>query len=73
MMVMMMTAEDESKMVVTMVPVITAENVLEVNFKIHFFAFSPTAFCIVSERLFTANKNNTSPARIDSIISVILR
>ena len=27
---------------------------------------------MVSERLFTANKNNTSPARIDSTISVIL-
>jgi hypothetical protein len=70
-MVIIITAEEESSRVVTTVPVKTAENVLAVNFNIHFFALSPMAFCIVSDKLLTANKNSIKPARMESIISDI--
>ena len=66
-----MTAEDESSKVVTTVPVKIPEKVLEVNLRIHFFAFSPIAFWMVSDRLLTANKNSTKPASIERIISAI--
>ena len=43
-MVMMITAEDESKRIVTTVPVTIALNVFEVNLRIQFLEFSPIAF-----------------------------
>lgn len=60
-MVIIMTAEEESSKVVTTVPVKIQEKVLEVNLRIHFFAFSPIAFWMVSERLLTANKIALNP------------
>jgi hypothetical protein len=69
---MIITAEEESSKVVTTKPVTIAEKVFEVKRNIHFLEFSPNASCIVSERLFTANKNKTKPPIIASIISIIV-
>jgi hypothetical protein len=67
-----MTADDESKSVVKTIPTIRLLNVLDVNFCIQLLALSPIIDCIDSDKLLTANKNNTSPAIIESIISVII-
>jgi hypothetical protein len=67
-----MTADEESKSVVTTIPTNTLLNVFDVNFCIHLLALFPIIDCIDSDKLLTANKNNTSPAIIESKISVII-
>jgi hypothetical protein len=66
-----MTADDESNSVVTTIPTSKLLNVFDVNFCIQLLALSPIINCIDSDKLFTANKNKTSPAIIESRISVI--
>ena len=65
-----MTADDESKSVVTTIPTSKLLKVFDVNLCIHLLALSPMIDCIDSDKLFTANKNKTSPAIIESKISV---
>jgi len=69
--VIIMTADEESKRVVTTIPTSRLLNVFDINLCIHLFALSPIIDWIDSDKLFTANKNKTSPAIIESKISVI--
>ena len=72
-MAMIITAEDESNIVVKIVPVMIAENRFFVNFKIQILTLSPAKSVIVEDKLLTAKRNNTKPANSDKITSNILQ
>jgi len=69
--VIIITAEEESNKVVTIIPTNKLLNELDVNLFIQPLAFSPIAAFSVSDKLVTANKNKTKPAIIDRSTSVI--
>ena len=67
--VIMITADEESNMAVARIPTIRLLNVVEVNFCIPLLIFSLMASFISSERLFIENKKRTRPAISDNTIS----
>ncbi len=69
MIVMIITAEDESRIAVIMVPVTIAVNRLPVNLTNHSFDFSAAKDFSKSERLITAKRKSTSPPTIERIVS----
>ena len=68
--VIMMTAEEESSITVIMVPVMIAVKRLAVSLLIHCFDFSPSTSFKVSERLEMAKRNKPNPPKTDKIISI---
>ncbi len=64
------TAEEESRIIVITVPVIMAVKKLVVSLPIHFFAFSPSILFSVSDRFVSAKRNKPKPPKTDKIISI---
>ena len=69
--VIIITADEESNIVVTTIPTNKLLKELDVYLLIQLLAFSPSEDLSVSDKLLTANRNNTKPAVIESKISVM--